>query len=273
MDYLSPGSYGGLTFDIAKKWLQQWGLDLERLSKDRNSRNMSSYRPTPFISSRALPPRETVSFASDIWHSCAPYPTKTFSSLDEYLLSQVLKYVFINDRETRTGSRRFGQAAQNDFVKKLSLMLNGINLLSVDKGQLISTLSSFVKPNIIRHSKGKLLPFDAGHHLEVLARATLLLRFASASSQYLFKNSTLTKQDIEFWLSVVGEDRCLWPHDNEPDDLYDLWEDQGDGIDEINRFMKGKNYSCSYKELWDGASHGLSRLSSCESICLLGFDL
>ena len=33
---------------LARDWLQLWGLDLERLTEDRSTRNRSSYRPTAF---------------------------------------------------------------------------------------------------------------------------------------------------------------------------------------------------------------------------------
>jgi hypothetical protein len=33
---------------LASSWLQSWGLDIKRLSEDRDARNLSSYRPTSF---------------------------------------------------------------------------------------------------------------------------------------------------------------------------------------------------------------------------------
>ena len=57
---------------IASEWLQQWGLDLSRLTQDRDARNLASYRPTAFTSPGPRPIDDTMKAILRFWEICDP---------------------------------------------------------------------------------------------------------------------------------------------------------------------------------------------------------
>ena len=66
---------------------------------------------------------------------------------------------------------------------------------------------------------------DAASSLPVLARATLLLRVASAACSRALRLAGVTREDLRFWWQAYGEDSGLWPPGDEPDEFADLQQD------------------------------------------------
>jgi len=47
-------------------------------------------------------------------------------------------------------------------------------------------------------------------HLQMISRAALLLRVATAANSRLMKEAHVSSADLEFWWSALGEERGLW---------------------------------------------------------------
>ena len=63
------------------------------------------------------------------------------------------------------------------------------------------------------------------HHVQVMARATLLLRVATGASARLLGNAGISANDIAFWWEPLGLERGLWDSATPPGELSDLWAD------------------------------------------------
>ena len=77
---------------IASEWLQQWGLDLSRLTKDRDARNLASYRPTVFTSPSPQSIGNTMEAILRFWEICEPGAFGGFPVLDLHLLRRSLAW-------------------------------------------------------------------------------------------------------------------------------------------------------------------------------------
>ena len=104
---------------IASEWLQQWGLDLSRLTKDRDARNLASYRPTVFTSPGPQPIGNTMEAILRFWEICEPGAFGGFPVLDLHLLRRSLALV-----SKQIGH---GRGKKNKYENRLDIMLNGLN--------------------------------------------------------------------------------------------------------------------------------------------------
>jgi hypothetical protein len=92
-DWLISFNAGTTVRPLGTRWLRTWGLDLKDLSKDRDLRNESSYRPTRLLQKAALDPVESSESLRSLWRVCEP-STAPFEPLDRYLLKMSLIEVY-----------------------------------------------------------------------------------------------------------------------------------------------------------------------------------
>lgn len=261
--------YIGISFgSIGNKWLKTWGLDLQRLTEDRNARNEASYRPTQMNYVTPLDVISSSDFIYNLWSINEP-TNAPFEILDRYLLRLILEEGF----KARTG--KSVKQKPTDFEKQILLMLSRLGIrdtVELWKDFLMRKTNS-EDPIVITEAQKKAKIDDPKHHLQVVSRATLLLRIATGACSQLIKKAGFGNNDLKFWWNPLGEDRGLWEPGNEPDNLKDLWADIEMAVNEIQEWKNDNKTNASYSHWQRECSLAISVLSSCERIALWGLDL
>jgi hypothetical protein len=115
------------------------------------------------------------------------------------------------------------------------------------------------------------------HHLEVIGRASLLLRVATGAAARLLQESQFERRDLKFWWKTFGESRGLWIPNAVPVSFEDLWVEVSDALNErhlweIATNSKEKTQYCLAK--WrEEQSNSILVLSECERIALWGLGI
>jgi hypothetical protein len=272
IDWLNHSSLAaGLHGILAKKWLLEWGLDLKRLKEDRDARNSSSYRPTAFSSSRAINVRDALKFVKRFWEICEPNESARFPVLDRYILRLSLDIAFL---KSHNYSRKKAKRRFKDKVNEMLRVLNPGDLTAQQWVTFLNYADSSDLPLILKEARKTDPPATPRHHIQVLARATLLIRVATGASYACLRTlSGFDKSDLEFWWTRIGEDRCLWHEGNPPDRFVDLWTDIREALNAIEAWEEEhKENKTSYNKLWQ-EQRAAGLLGTCERIGLWGLGL
>ena len=248
---------------IASEWPQQWGFDLSRLTKDREARNLASYRPTAFTSPGPRPIGDTMKAILRFWEICDPGVAGGFPVLDLHLLRHSLALVSEGIRDD--------PQAKNLYENQLISMLNALD----PKGLSPNQWNEFLKYENLQDTHQIIRDADAQndlYHLEyskqVLARATLLLRVATGSSADLLKEvGSTVRESLEFWWSSAAVRRRLWPEADTPSSFTDLWQD----IDEVLSLSDEWPQDCH--ALWSNHAQEAAILATTERAFLWGLEL
>ena len=262
-------NFGGSAEFLAFEWLKQWGLDLSRLSDDRNARNIASYSPTAFTSSGPRSFKKTVIAVAQFWEMCGPESEGGFPILDRHILRRSLEMLFMH---VAGRSRR---QAKNKYLNQISRMLDSLNLTDEARLRLKKFLNyesmNFI-PQLFTDADKTSLPNHIDHSKQVLARATLLLRVATGALSDLFHGSNLELySDLSFWWSQASVRRCLWPTDGQPQSFIDLWEDVDYALYETEQWIdENTNRPKCYYSFRDEKSKFAMTLTTTERIFLWG---
>jgi hypothetical protein len=223
------------------EWLRQWGLDLQRLKDDQTARNEVSYRPTRLRSQSPLSVDDCSRFLRAFWESCEPSGVSNFEGLDRHLLRLCLEHTH------HAVSGKSARATPRQFRDKLRAMLKGVapSGASQDEWELFLMRGSQPQDSgIIREASGRLPVGHPRHHIQVLARAALLLRIACGECRILLKANGIGRSDLEFWWKGIGEDAGIWESGAEPSEFADLWSDVKAAVDDM--------------QIWDAANKAKS---------------
>lgn len=263
----------GLHAILAERWLLQWGLDLKQLRDDRNARNSASYRPNVFSNSHVMNIGDALQFVKDFWLVCEPTESIRFPALDRYLLRQSLELTF---RSVQPHNRSRKQAKRM-FERQVDVMLHGLapgDLTTEKWSEFLRYSESPELPLVMKEAKAKDEPPNPRHHLQVLARATLLLRVATGACHTRLKTLPNFIQTLEFWWTKLGENKCLWHIGEQPDRIIDLWTDIREAVQTLDGWQSAPNVSgISYNKLWLEQSAAAGVLGSCERVGLWGVGL
>jgi hypothetical protein len=111
-------------------------------------------------------------------------------------------------------------------------------------------------------------------HLQMISRAALLLRVATAASSRLLKESDISSDDLKFWWSALGEERGLWEKTKEPGNLTDLWADAETAVKGISEWSANTGTGDKTFAKWrEDRAYDISVLGGCERIALWGLGL
>lgn len=256
---------------IGGKWLRSWGLDLKRLAEDQSARNEASYRPTRLNAQSALSVDRCSSFLREIWSLCEPAGGSRFANLDRHLLRESLKLTF------HSVHGKPANAKPKEFREEIESMLLAANVSS----ELAPTLGEFLegqvnsgRAELLDEADGSAAVGEPDHHIQVIARAALLLRVATGASARLIRKQNLRRTDIQFWWEALGEEYGLWPPGHEPSDLQDLWADMREAITRVTDWENGTQATSRSYHSWNReCAEALSTLSGCESIGLWGLGI
>lgn len=180
---------------IGEQWLRTWGLDLRRLSEDLDARNESSYRPTRLNFRCCLEVTTSSTFASSMWMMCEPYESSRFEVLDRYLLRLSLEEAF----KATTGRDPSDDIAE--FKRRVDRMLRQLNpgLLPMEEWRrFLAREAEPTDPLVIREARGKQTIEHPRHHIQVIARAALLLRVAAGACSRLVQAVPWDRDQLEF---------------------------------------------------------------------------
>jgi hypothetical protein len=173
-----------------------------------------------------------------------------------------------------------GTSAQADrvtFSGMIDAMLGrlGFNTAKQEEWQRFLTRNvSAQDPTVLQAAR---LVTDIHHpqyHLQVISRATLLLRVASGACDGLLREADLGKDQLMFWWKALGEKRGLWDSGNEPEEIVDLWGDVDGAISKIQQWHAEHGATNPSFEQWRrDSAHEISVLGECERIGLWGLGL
>jgi len=252
-DWLMAFNPGGSFSPTARDWLRLWGLDIGRFVSDRRMRNEVSYGPTSLGGVGALDVDIAVELVRSLWRLVEPRPAP-FDRLDRFLLRAALE----------AGGKPFnGVAGWFD-----GHVATAVTTLIPDPAAR-ERVSAFIRrvdepndPALLVAARG-----TPGGHASVIARATLLLRVASAACASLLSAAAIKKPSISFWWEAWGAERGLWERGSAPADLFDLWKDVSDALATLSDWVDSHN-SASRFDFRRGWSPELQVLGGAERVGL-----
>ncbi|MBV6401674.1 MAG: hypothetical protein CNIPEHKO_01977 [Anaerolineales bacterium] len=230
---------------LSSDWLRMWSIDLDVLTRDHELRNEVSYRPQGLFSYRKLGNVEkSLNLLLDIWRSAEPYGSNYFSVLDRHLLRNSLAWLF----RQRTSKSPISSPRYYKFIETALLNLG----MSINN-DLYEFLIFKIEPQdhlVLKYAKKPGIRDGVIDVLPILSRAFILLRIASASSEFLLKDGLITKGDMEFWWKDLGTELGLWSSGNEPLLFSDLWEDIRDSLVTVDSWVANNKGSIDLFGLW-----------------------
>ena len=261
--------FGGAAGFVARDWLLRWGLDLSRLAKDRESRNVASYRPrlAPMSGPRQI--GDVVQNLLNWWSACEPGASGGFPIIDRHLLRGTLVLLF----KTTTQTTRIRRSRH--YAKRVRLTLNGLSLADPQRDSLEAFLtfeSSDSRPlPLMLAAAGKLPHSHIQHSQQVLARATLLLRVSTGCLTDALRRSGLSiYKDLEFWWSNDAVRRRIWSPLSPPDSFVDLWGDIDEALEDLRIWQQRSPIQDSYADFWKTNAVAATVLPTLERAFLWG---
>ena len=134
-------------------------------------------------------------------------------------------------------------------------------------------ISDPVTPPLLQEASGTVEVDHPRHHLQVIARATLLLRVSTGACALMLDAAGVGRSDLEFWWRSLGEDRGLWEPGDEPDEFIDLWSDVNHELDNSEEWETSPSAGTSFASWRKEQSHTIAVLGGCERIALWGLGL
>ncbi len=263
-------AFGAATLSraIGMKWMKTWGVDLKRLSKgtDRDARNQASYRPTYLAQGAQLDVNECSSFVRRLWQVCEPSQPARFEALDRYLLRRTLRQAYD------------ALPHRISYEDRVASMLNSIfpagGALTDAWSRFLTGLTDPDDPALISEASRRARRSDSRHHLQVLSRATLLLRVATGVCMRLLRSVPIGRTELEFWWKSLGEQHALWRPGGEPEDLTELWEDVNASVEDLRDWEdRNTGRNTSYTSWREELPRQISILGECERVALWGLGL
>lgn len=250
---------------IGTSWLTSWGVDLEDAFHDRGARNKSSYAPTRFYNTRVLSAFKTKEFLTDWWRTLEPVVGYPFEVVDRHLLRATLEQAF---RATRGVTHQANPELFKSDLSAVKVATTGDGTLDDGLGRFLTRQSQASTSPLLLYAERHDPPEIPEQHLQVISRATLLLRLASGAAGELLHRAGLSAEDVAFWMTAVGEDRALWLPGDEPDPLTELWADVGAALETLAEVEAPEPQS--YRALQDRCADALWVATGAERVALWG---
>lgn len=268
--WLGSFSAGNMLQPIGAEWLKMWGLDLHRLSDDREARNISSYRPTRLKHIDSLNALESSNFARSMWQLFEPSSSR-FEILDRYLLRLSLEQVFSAIKGKNPA------VAQKEFNEMIVNMLDQVQPSGLDQEgwhQFLNRTAQPEDPPLLVEARGRAAVDDARHHLQVTGRSALMLRIATGASANLLRTSGINGKDLQFWWHPLAIDHGLVDSVGDLENIEDLWADIEIALEQLAAWEQ-ENFEAqpSHARWQREQSRPISILGGCERAGLWGMGL
>ena len=214
---------------------------------------------------------ESSAFTRNLWAMCEPHPASRFELIDRRLLRVSLEQAFAAE----TGKSPT-QGAQ-EFRDRVDSMVEAVAAGGLPGEEWKRFLTRTDHPHdsvVITEASGSVTAEDPHHHMQVIARAMLLLRVATGACSVLLGSTGFGRDELEFWWSSLGEERGLWDPGDEPDAFTDLWADIEAATGELDEWEAANGDADVSQVRWRGeCAYGISILGQCERIALWGLGL
>lgn len=236
---------------IAQVWLKSWGVDLSIYDDDHNFRNEVSYRPSELKRPTRLPADDAVEFVQSLWELFEPSPDPAFPTIELHLLGRALLKagIAIPDAATLQASCGLQQAEANVWANQLAARVDPLILTEAE------TFSKVQDPRC---------------HLQVIARASLLLYFSTMSCRRHLRQSGIGRTQLRHWWEETGSSRGLWPTAGAPNNPIDIWADVLDRIADLRAWRAALPAAPGFHALRSTQSQTLDLLGVCELIGMWG---
>lgn len=264
VDWLSPLAGATVWEETGRNYLRLWGLDVERFGRDREARNESSYQPRTTFGAEPPSSSRAAEFSAELWRLFEPRGTTGFDWLDRYLLRRTLRKFFEDQHE------RSPDEEPAAFERFLEPVVGSLQLT-----ESVRSIRSFLRresfpdePMLFDEAETDSGIDAAEDHLQVIARAALLLRVASGSAQQLLAEANLPYRRFEWWSRQIAGTRALAaeaaPSLSTPELL---WLDVDAAIEGLEEKVS-EGRAASYLGLSEECSGELAVMGGCERIAL-----
>lgn len=236
---------------ISKCWLEEWGIDLNRLSEDHETRNMVSYRPSEF---RLPPPPNApnaIDFVSKLWGLFEPATSGRFPELENALLRKIVR---------ESGVTVTAIQLQVGLGMTPAIANRWVTFLSENNDVLPLVLSRNLDD--VEHPQSA---------LQVISRAALLLFLATGSTRKHFVDAGCTAAVLEFFWKRQCEIRFSGPASTLPADPIDLWQDIKDHMDDAATWSASAAVSSTLGEWRKAQPSVMNQIVSFELAGIWGF--
>ncbi len=254
--------FGINTRAFGRKYFRSWGLDLRHLSKgqDREARNRSSYRPTCLSSNALLTAAECAKFVQEFWRLWEPSLGSSFE-IDSYLLRLILWDTY----------GALPASLKGNFNRRVESLLASLSFssdLSEKWRRFLIKETHQAEPMLFTEANKQPSSTDGKIHLQVIARASILLRVTSGACLELFGSAVITKNNIEFWWEEFGERHGIWDIGLAPDHLGDLWADIEESLMSLQKWETETGATFGYAKWRRSLPGEISVFSECERMGL-----
>lgn len=244
---------------LAEDWLKQWGYDITTFGIDKSARNHASYRPSGIARDlsfkNATRIRDSLDIVENIWRMCTIGGVGGFV-VDTFLLRLSWE---------KYAGRRLTQSNARRVVENVGI--NDPELITLT--QLFSRVIQRQDPMLIVKAGKRGRLNDPDYHIQMMARATLLLRLATGSGMAMIEEAHFSKDDLRFWWETFGENYGLW-EPGQTDPISDMWAE----IEAALESMSNGSGSINNHYQWRTTlATELLALSGCERIPLSQFCL
>ncbi len=262
--------FGGSARYVIDNWLAKWGLDLDRLSSDREARNIASYRPTALSGTQPTEIQKTIGAIYKLWMMCGPEGGNGFLLMDRYLLKQVLIHI---SKPNGDGFNKPIGKQKKKYEKNVDHMLNALAMVP-NKQEIKQFLNSKIDEgfsDFLMDASGNAEPEHVDHSKQVLARATLLLRLATGSVADLLQTSgSHFEKELQFWWKEEAVRRRLWSKNMMPETFLDLWDDIEDALGDAEEWLQSSDTEISHWGFWKNREGSGWVLSTVERVFFWG---
>ncbi|MGL4674015.1 MAG: hypothetical protein ACRCXK_04050 [Wohlfahrtiimonas sp.] len=212
---------------LIKNWLQTWCFDIQKYKDDRDGRNASSYNANINKEFSPLKLKDRLNILNEFWLLLEP-SEDCFSNLDRYLFALYLDEIYQNN--IRSGINSSKEDFIGSFYQNSGLSIDQ-TLTDIFINNKMNSLILQASDNQIDTVTNNIKP------LTIIARSILLLCFCSKACAYILKKNHIVKNDINFYISKVGQGIGLW-RSEEPEQLSELWIDINDLIIDLKESLE-----------------------------------
>ncbi|MDP1678120.1 MAG: hypothetical protein Q8L88_14790 [Bacteroidota bacterium] len=205
---------------IATAWIKEYSIDLSYISEDHVLRNEMSYRPHEFsIDFNVNIFQPALAFVKELWKIIEPDGTNSFSILDRHLLRLAIEKLYISQT---TPKRRLSPTAYDDFVTAIFSNLgistssylfqfitrkvekNDLDLFEYAKKRPLRNRMVNINGNNKKHFYRKNNFYELEDLYGIISRTFILMRLSLSSASTILKSSTISINDLAFWLNNLG---------------------------------------------------------------------
>lgn len=264
-NWLEVFPYGSARAPLGSERLLLMGFDIRRMMEDRDARNEASYRPTGIVAAQIADPKADAQFVVEALRLLEPAGSSgNFETIDRYIFRRVIKRALETKTEDITPEDK-------EFRTSVASMVSafGDNLTWQENiEEFLVCKSDSEEPRLLEEAENQKDYYDDNYHLQVISRATLLLRVATGMVREMLIGSGVDLNMLKFWWHDAGRVQGFWKTPPEFIDSSQLWSDLSLHLDDIDDWISGDNDS--RESLQSECAEALIQLTGMARFALIG---